>query len=267
MALRASRERAMEEFHRASSAHVDQITRLQASVAEQSALVAELEEALAVAEKRAAVAIADAATLRRGAKDLEEADRTRRSRLAELEGKLLRLEYEKKAAPPATPATEELERKLQAVETERETLRAERDRLRGQLAGAESAVAALEVELAGARQPHATNGKETAPPAADLPDRALEELAGIEKELRREMETIAQLEARIDTEFPDAVRPSGDNGPEVVILHTTLTNFRRRAARLRDEIEGCRRRMESLSTAELSGFLEELGEDLAEFAK
>ena len=91
---------ALEEFHRAAAAHVDELTELKASVAEQSALVAELEDAVRRAEARAAAASADATTLRKTAKDLEEADRSRRSRLAELEGKLLRLEHERKAAPP-----------------------------------------------------------------------------------------------------------------------------------------------------------------------
>jgi hypothetical protein len=56
-----------------------------------------------------------------------------------------------------------------------------------------------------------------------------------------------------------------DQNAEVILLHTTLSGFRRRASRLRDEIEGLRRRIESLSVSEISGFLEELGEDLAEF--
>jgi hypothetical protein len=47
-------------------------------------------------------------------------------------------------------------------------------------------------------------------------------------------------------------------------LENTLDNYRRRAGRLRDDLEGIRRRLESLSPSELSGFLEELGEDLSE---
>ena len=47
-------------------------------------------------------------------------------------------------------------------------------------------------------------------------------------------------------------------------LENTLDNYRRRATRLRDDLEGIRRRLESLSPSEISGFLEELGEDLAE---
>jgi hypothetical protein len=58
-----------------------------------------------------------------------------------------------------------------------------------------------------------------------------------------------------------------EQSAEVILLHTTMASFRRRAARLRDETEGLRRRIESLSASEISGFLEELGEDLAEFEK
>ena len=40
---------AIEEFHRAAAAHVNEVNRLQASVSEHAALVAELEDALRVA--------------------------------------------------------------------------------------------------------------------------------------------------------------------------------------------------------------------------
>ncbi len=75
---------------------------------------------MAAAEARAATSSAEATTLRKTAKDLEEADRTRRARLAELEGKLLRLEHERKAAVGRDGA--EVDRL--------HTLEAERDRLR-----------------------------------------------------------------------------------------------------------------------------------------
>ena len=49
-------------------------------------------------QTRALSAEAEVSGLRKTAKDLAEADRTRRTRLAELEGKLLRLEHERKPA-------------------------------------------------------------------------------------------------------------------------------------------------------------------------
>jgi chromosome segregation ATPase len=266
---RAARDRALDEFHRAAATHVAEVRRLQASVAEQASLVAELEEGLEAAEARAASAAVDSATVRRNAKELEEADRARRSRLAELEGKLLRLEHEKKATVEAVTGSEELERKLQAAETARETLRAERDLLRAQL------------EEASRHQP-SRNGEDQAGRALPLPRDLLDELSGIEDGLRQEMRTLSSLELRLADELGQLGRRAagaglGEGGSgggssvaeeaEVIRLHTTLGNFRRRAARLRDEIEGCRLRMESLSISEISGFLQELGDNLAEFEK
>jgi hypothetical protein len=54
---------------------------------------------------------------------------------------------------------------------------------------------------------------------------------------------------------------------QLMVMHTTLANIRRRAARLRDELEGFRRRLDSLPPGALSSLLEEIGEDLGEFAK
>ena len=217
-AVREARERALEDFHRASSAHVGEITELRASVSEQMALVAELEDAVATAEKRAASAGTDAATLRKTAKDLEEADRSRRSRLAELEGKLLRLEHERKVATDNRDGSEDAERRLRELETERDDLRAR--------------IGVLEASAAGATK---QNGHD------------------IGSEIAREM-------AGRSDEAP------GSGGPEIVAsrLENTLGNYRLRAGRLREDLEGIRRRLDSLSQAELSGFLEELGEDLAE---
>ena len=50
-------------------------------------------------------------------------------------------------------------------------------------------------------------------------------------------------------------------------IENTLGNYRQRASRLRDELEGIRRRFDALSPSEIAGFLEELGEDLAELGK
>ncbi len=267
VAARAARDRAVEEFHRAAATQVDEVTRLQGSVNEQAALVAELEESLSAAEARATAATNDAATLRKNARELEEADRTRRSRLAELEGKLLRLEHEKKAVAQADAGHEELERKLQAAQTERETLRAERDRLSARVE-----------EIAAA--PHAAgNGHDVVAPAWS--GEAAEELAGIEAGLRAEMRTLAALEAALGEQH--AARASGSrdhgtppqngdqasgnetSGDQASRLENTLANFRRRAQQLRNELDGYRWRVDSLSASEISILLDELGEGLAEF--
>ena len=56
----------------------------------------------------------------------------------------------------------------------------------------------------------------------------------------------------------------GSAGGDPERLANTLENYRSRASRLRDDLEGIRRRLDSLSPSEISGFLEELREDLAE---
>jgi chromosome segregation ATPase len=207
-AVRRARERALEDFHRASAAHVEEITELRAAVSEQMALVAELEDAVTAAEQRAASASSDAAVLRKTAKDFEEADRSRRTRLAELEGKLLRLEHERKVATASPGVSPEAERRLADLERERNDLRAR--------------IGELEASRAAAAQQNGQAGR--------------------------------------------SENGSAPRGSEVEAgrLENTLGNYRQRAGRLRDGLEGIRRRLESLSPAELSGFLEELGEDLAE---
>ena len=93
LATLKSREQAIEEFQRAAAAHLDEVGRLRDALNEQSSLVAELEEDLATAEKRLADALDEVARLRQALAEIEEADRQRRSRLAELEGLMLRLEH------------------------------------------------------------------------------------------------------------------------------------------------------------------------------
>ena len=98
LATLKSREQAIEEFQRAAAAHLDEVGRLRDALNEQSSLVAELEEDLATAEKRLADTLDESARLRRSLAEVEEADRQRRSRLAELEGVMLRLEHDEAKA-------------------------------------------------------------------------------------------------------------------------------------------------------------------------
>jgi chromosome segregation ATPase len=134
------REQALEEYRRAATAHVDEVSRLRDALGEQSAAVSELEESLAEAEKRLQAAEQEAARLRRLAAESEDADRQRRSRLAELEGTLLRLQRQAAmngasapAAPvPVAPApahvdiqTPKLTARVRELEEEIERLRAE----------------------------------------------------------------------------------------------------------------------------------------------
>jgi SAM-dependent methyltransferase len=299
-AARSARARAVEEFHRAAGAHVDEATALRASVAEQAALVSELEEAVRVAEAAAATATADAATLRKNSKGLEEADRARRTRLAELEGKLLRLEHEKKqAAATAAPAADvdvtAFERRIGELERERDAAARARDeiareleaargdlvRLTGAAAQSTDALARATDELASTRA-RATSleaevgrlraGAIAARPAGNGHDAAAvataRELAAVEAGLRDELAALAKVERALAEELaggaPAQAQVDTERGAEAILLHTTLGNYRRHAARLRDELEGVRRRLDSLSPSEISGYLEELGEDLAE---
>ena len=302
-AARTARARAVEQFHKAAGAHVDEVTELRASVAEQAALVSELEDAVRVAEAAASAATAEAATLRKSAKGLEEADRTRRTRLAELEGKLLRLEHEKKQAAATSPSpaaqvdVAAMDRRLADLARERDELARskdqatrERDQVRGDLARLTGAAAqstdalakatdelgasraragALEAEVArlraaGAHKPSGGNGHDAAAAATSR------ELAAVEAGLRDELASLARIERALAEEIasgaPAAGQPSLDHerSADAILLHTTLANYRRHAARLRDELEGVRRRLDALSPSEISGYLEELGEDLAE---
>jgi SAM-dependent methyltransferase/chromosome segregation ATPase len=328
-AARSARARAVEEFHRAAGAHVDEVTALRASVAEQAALVAELEESVRVAEGAAEAATAEAATLRKNSKGLEEADRVRRTRLAELEGKLLRLEHEKKqaAAAPAASAvdTSALERRAAELARERDQAARERDdvarerdqatrerdqatrerddaaargnealrardegradlaRLMGAAAQGAEALAKATDELHASRARAAALETEVGRLRAGEIGRAAggnghdaaavataRELASVEAGLRDELAALGRIEQALAEEIAEAeaapARSSLDveRGADAILMHTTLANYRRHAARLRDELEGIRRRLDSLSPSEISGYLEELGEDLAE---
>jgi chromosome segregation ATPase len=243
--LEAGPPRGLGEFHRAAAAHVQELTELKAAVGEQSALVAELEDALAAAEVRAVTAEAEATAARKTAKDMEEADRSRRSRLAELEGKLLRLEHERKAAIAAGPiepvADVETARVIQELRREIEALRAARD---------ESARRLEEAQAAWSRE-------------QERLQRELEARAAEKPAQNGHGEHTFEAREVITGGFGNLSR-APDQG---ALLENTIGNYRQRAGRLRDDVEGVRRRIESLSPHEIAGFLEELGEDLAELEK
>jgi chromosome segregation ATPase len=235
-AAQGSRERVSEEYHRAAAAHVQEITELKAALAEQAALVAELEDAVRTAEGRGTAAETEATTLRRTAKDLSDADRSRRSRLAELEGKLLRLEHERRQASANAAAAQPAPVPTGADPEELARVRAARDELVRR--GEEDRVAwtrereALRAEVASLNARVGANGHHAAADEA------------------------AQQPA-------PAANDAGDAGR----LESTLGNYRQRAGRLRDDLEGIRRRLDSLTSSEIAGFLEELGDDLAELEK
>ncbi|HVR04057.1 MAG TPA: hypothetical protein VMT47_18115, partial [Polyangia bacterium] len=120
------------------------------------------------------------------------------------------------------------------------------------------------LRAAGAHKPSGGNGHDAAAAATSR------ELAAVEAGLRDELASLARIERALAEEIasgaPAAGQPSLDHerSADAILLHTTLANYRRHAARLRDELEGVRRRLDALSPSEISGYLEELGEDLAE---
>lgn len=171
----AMRDRALEEYQRAARAHLDDTGRLRAAVAEQETLVAELQDELAVADERRLTAERDAARLRRSLTEAEDADRARRSRLAELEGTLLRLQREKAMAAerekamaaerdrtpaptpePVDPAPRaqllELEERLRAMQSALQDAGAKRDDAERKWADAVDRMTGLQAESAAERR-------------------------------------------------------------------------------------------------------------------
>lgn len=327
--VKAARDRTVEEFHKVSAAHLQEVHRLRGQVSEQAALVSELEDQVRAAETRAQAAEKELATARAAAKALDDADRARRSRLAELEGKLLRLQHEKRqqAAAGDPEAEQAWQRKLQVAEqralvatqeaaaaaeglakvtAEVASLRAENRALTEKLAaydggsvpassgttagGAASEttrralfaieerlleeareVATLEATVAKLEAEVRARGTLTAPERSEFEHLLGEKDGEIERhrrdlaEVRRQVELLsAQLQSR-----EPMAEPANVEGTDVHVqlMHNTLSNIRRRAARLRDEVEGYRRRADALSPRAVSSILEEIGEDLAEFAK
>lgn len=320
---RAARDRSVEEFHKVSAAHLQEVHRLRGQVAEQAALTNELEDQLRAAEARAAAAEKDLLAARASAKSLDEADRTRRSRLAELEGKLLRLQHQKSQEAAGDASSEQLwQQRLQTSEQravlavqqaaqatdalarvteELATLREENRRLsekpvvsepapRAALSGEtrralfsveerllEEAreVATLEATVSQLQVEVRTRGSLTAAERVHFEERLAEKDGELERQrqdlaqVRRELDLLARQPAGRLPPPPPVGEEAGQEGVgvQVQLMHNTLTNIRRRAARLRDEVEGYRRRAEGLTPGAVSSILEEIGEDLAEFAK
>lgn len=138
-------EATIEEFQRAAAVHVDEVNRLHDAANEQSSLVRELEDDLRASETRLSAATAEAAQLQKALLEVEEADRGRRSRLAELEGLMLRAEH----------AEAEVAEARRKEETEVDGLRArvaacqnEAEEMRQQLASCQEEGKSLRARLA-----------------------------------------------------------------------------------------------------------------------
>jgi SAM-dependent methyltransferase len=134
LATLQAREQALEEYRRAAGAHLEEVARLRDALGEQSAAVSELEESLSQAEKKLQAAELENTRLRRLAAETEDADRQRRSRLAELEGTLLRLQRQAangsgapapRTPPPVSDEVPKLLARVKQLEREVERLQAE----------------------------------------------------------------------------------------------------------------------------------------------
>jgi chromosome segregation ATPase len=121
LAVLKTQEATIEDFQRAAAVHVDEVNRLRDAANEQASLVSELEDEIRSSEVRLSAAIAEAAQSQKALAESENADRVRRSRLAELEGLMLRAER-------ASAESNEARRQEQA----------EVDALRGRLAACQN---------------------------------------------------------------------------------------------------------------------------------
>jgi chromosome segregation ATPase len=88
------RDRVLHEFRAAAQAHSSDADRLRIEVSEQRAHIIEMDDLLRTEGARADAATQEAAQLRGRLSESEQADRTRRSRLAEIEGQLLRMRHQ-----------------------------------------------------------------------------------------------------------------------------------------------------------------------------
>jgi chromosome segregation ATPase len=172
-----AQEATIEDFRRAAAAHVEEVNRLRDAANEQASLVTELEEALAESEKQLASQVAEVARLQKALSEIEDADRGRRSRLAELEGLMLRAEHN--SAKQSESRRQDLA-EMADLRARMAASRSEADQLRVRLVQAEEALAAAQ-------------------PAGATVDAG--RLAELESRLRdsdeREARCLAELEARI----------------------------------------------------------------------
>ncbi len=199
-------------YRLAAAAHLQEVNQLREALAEQSTLVAELEDSLSARDTRLAALEAELGSLRRHAAEIEQADRARRSRLAEVEGTLLRLQRQAAlaASQPVEPgsgngaaAPPDFARTNQALAGQVTALEArlrEADQTRTQLeqryGDAVERLAAMERALAehGDRAAAATAAE-----AADVPrlESALREVSRLREALERSEEQLWETKGQL----------------------------------------------------------------------
>ena len=183
----------IEDFRRAAAAHVEEVNRLRDAANEQASLVTELEEALAESEKQLAGHTAEVARLHKSLSEIENADRVRRSRLAELEGLMLRAEH-------ASAKQSEIRRidlaELEDLRARAGASRNQAESLRVLLSQAEEALAEAK-----AAAPSADAGRladlEVRVRESDERERRLAELEALVRENDERERRLAELEALV----------------------------------------------------------------------
>ena len=176
LATLKAQEATIEDFRRAAAVHLEEVNRLRDAANEQASLVTELEESLAESEKQLASHTAEVARLQKALSEIEDADRVRRSRLAELEGLMLRAEHAS----------------AKQSESRRQDL-AEMEDLRGRMAASRNEAEALRVRLAQADE--ALAAAKAAAPGLDAG--RLAELEARVREGDERERRLAELEARV----------------------------------------------------------------------
>jgi SAM-dependent methyltransferase len=190
--LRAQ-ESTIEDFRRAAAAHVDEVNRLRDVANEQASLVTELEEALAESEKQLAYHTAEVARLQEALSEIEDADRVRRSRLAELEGLMLRAEHD--SAKQAESRRQDLA-ELDDMRARAAASRGEVESLRARLGQVEEVLAASK-----AAGPSADAGRlaelEARLRDSEERERRVAELEALARDSENRERRVAELEALV----------------------------------------------------------------------
>jgi len=176
-----TQEATIDDFRRAAAVHLEEVSRLRDAANEQASLVTELEEALAASEKQLAGCTAQVKQLEKSLAEMEAADLSRRSRLAELEGRMLRAE---RAAANPPEARQQDQGELQDLQNRLSACQGESDQLRARLGEREQQLLAV-----------------TASRAVDA-----ERLASLEAKIRHAEEQERRLaELRLEAPDPEEV--------------------------------------------------------------
>ena len=141
LATLKAQEATIEDFQRAAAVHVDEVNRLRDAANEQASLVSELEDEIRASEVRFSAAIAEAAQSQKALAESENADRVRRSRLAELEGLMLRAE---RASAESSEARRQEQAEVDALRGRLTACQAEASANNGRLAELEKRLAEVD---------------------------------------------------------------------------------------------------------------------------